>query len=88
MRACTHVIRLAISHAESVTDICSLATLASCGFLEHFPEKHALAKAGVDPGFPSENATTQEEVERFPIQSESALIACLGDPLGPSDQLG
>jgi hypothetical protein len=23
---------------------------------------------GVDAGFPSENATTQEELERFPIQ--------------------
>jgi hypothetical protein len=29
--------------------------------LEHFPEKHALAKAGVVTGFPSENATTQKD---------------------------
>jgi hypothetical protein len=38
------------------------------------PEKHALADAGVDTGFPSENATTQEEVERFLIQSNRKAL--------------
>jgi hypothetical protein len=35
--------------------------------LEHFQvlEKHALAKAGVESGFPSENATTAKMLERF-----------------------
>jgi hypothetical protein len=35
--------------------------------LEHFPEKHALAKAGVVTGFPSENATTQEDWSAFRV---------------------
>jgi hypothetical protein len=30
------------------------------GRLEHFQEKHALAKARVETGFPSENATMQK----------------------------
>ena len=33
--------------------------------LEHFPKKHALAKAGVAAGFPSENATTQAVQDHF-----------------------
>jgi hypothetical protein len=33
--------------------------------LEHFQEKHALAKAGVESGFPSENATNAKMPERF-----------------------
>jgi hypothetical protein len=36
--------------------------------VEHFQEqeKHAQARPGVESGFPSENATTQEKRERFP----------------------
>jgi hypothetical protein len=34
--------------------------------LEHFQEKHALATAGVESGFPSENAINARMLERFP----------------------
>jgi hypothetical protein len=52
--------------------------------LEHFPEKHALVKTGVDAGFPSENATTKDEVERFPIQSNWKALYC--GPIGNAAQ--
>jgi hypothetical protein len=42
--------------------------------LEHLQEKPALAKAGVDPGFPSGNAATQKCQSGFcPSQCETAL---------------
>jgi hypothetical protein len=42
--------------------------------MEHFPEKHALAKAGVVTGFTLENATTQKQIERFPIQTNRKAL--------------
>jgi hypothetical protein len=44
----------------------------------HAPQVHAPSLGAfsgkVDTGFPSENATTQKEVERFPIQSNRKAL--------------
>jgi hypothetical protein len=46
--------------------------------MEHFPEKHALANAGVVTGFPSENATTRRGLaaiaQRWLISPSAELL--------------
>jgi hypothetical protein len=44
---------LAVAHAATLRPFCRR--------LEHFQEKHALAEARVESGFPSENATMRNE---------------------------
>jgi hypothetical protein len=43
------------------------ASRSEIGGLEHFPEK-------VDTGFPLENATNKEQLERFPIQPDREAL--------------
>jgi hypothetical protein len=39
--------------------------------LAHVPEKHSLAKAGLDTGFPIRTCATPKEVERIPVERDT-----------------